>query len=357
MLVRARATIDLEAIASNWTALNHLSGAAETSAVVKANAYGHGATDVSRRLLKAGCRTFFVATISEGIELRTNVGPEPHIFVFNGAAASEYNAAKNANIVPVINSLKQLQDWQSSEFASTKNMILHVDTGMNRLGISPNELADVTNLVDGAAVSTVMSHLACAEEPDNEMNEYQRQLFSEIAGTWPEAKRSLSNSAGLALRSGAYAFDMVRPGIAIYGGGIELPTNKTLMPTITLEAPILSVFYAEVGSSTGYGATATFNERRRLATVGAGYADGISRSLSNKGSAAIEGERCRIVGRVSMDLTTIDITDIGAQVQPGMAVEFIGRYAGLEQQAAAAGTLGYELLTGISPRVERVWHG
>ncbi|MEO1405299.1 MAG: alanine racemase [Pseudomonadota bacterium] len=355
MLERTRATIDLEAIVSNWKVLDELSGAAETAAVVKANAYGHGAPEVSSRLSRAGCTSFFTATVNEALVVRKTLGADPIVYVFNGAMGDDLAAAATNNLTPVINSLSQLQAWRASTLSSSQAVVLHIDTGMNRLGIGMQDIAEAKALLTEISVSIVMSHFACADEPDHPMNDEQRRQFDQITKEWPGATRSLSNSAGLGLLDCAY--DLVRPGIALYGGGSPLPTKRPLQPAMTVEAPILTVFDVPAGANTGYGATKRFDTPRRLATVGIGYADGLPRSLSNQGFAYIGGERCEVVGRISMDLTTLDVTNVSAEVQPGVAAEFIGRYADLEQQAAAAGTLGYELLTGIGPRVERVWHG
>ncbi|MEO0881465.1 MAG: alanine racemase [Pseudomonadota bacterium] len=355
MLVRAKATIDPSAIVSNWKALHSIAGSAEIAAVVKANAYGHGVAEICPRLHGAGCRTFFTATVEEAVSVRNAVGPDVTVYVLNGVMGGDIPRAVANDLIPIINSLPQLKDWLASDLSTGTGAVLHVDTGMNRLGLSAGDINTASVLLDKSPVAMVMSHLACADEVDHPMNEEQRRRFVEIAHAWPEAKRSLSNSAGLGL--GDYGFDLVRPGIALYGGGVQLPTSAALQPAMTLEAPVLSVFDVPEGASTGYGATRHFDTPRRLATIGIGYADGLLRSLSNSGFAYIEGERCDIVGRISMDLTTLDVTAISCMVTPGMAAEFIGSHADLEAQAKAAGTLGYELLTGIGPRVERVWHG
>jgi len=211
-------------------------------------------------------------------------------------------------------------------------------------------------MLDGRPVGLVMSHLACADEADNPLNAAQREAFLEIAANWPDAKKSLANSAGLALDAKAYAFDLSRPGIALFGGGVPMPDEAgTLKPTLTLEAPILSVFMAPKGASTGYGATRRFGRERRLATVAIGYADGFPRASSNNGFGYIGGQRCKVVGRVSMDLTTLDVSDLTCPVAPGMMVEFLGGNAAIETQALEARTLGYELLTGLGTRVSRNW--
>ncbi|MEL7130230.1 MAG: alanine racemase [Pseudomonadota bacterium] len=352
------AKIDLSAILSNWQALGKLSAPGKAGAVVKANAYGHGARQVSQILAKAGCETFFTATTEEAIDVRKAVGSAPEILVFNGIPDQKADLAKTHRLTPIINTLHQLRGWRMQGLGETGPAVLHFDTGMNRLGLRPEDLPAVKEMLDGSSVGIVMSHLACADEPDTRLNAEQRTAFIELSAHWPEARKSLANSAGLALDGGAYAFDLSRPGIALFGGGVPMPAGgPQVVPALTLEAPILSVFMAPKGSSTGYGATRRFGRIHRLATVAIGYADGFPRAASNHGFAYIGGQRCKVVGRVSMDLTTLDVTDLTCPVAPGMMVEFIGANAQLEAQACEARTLGYELLTGLGPRVERIWNG
>ena len=356
MFTQPRATIDLNAIVSNWQALHRLTDGGEVGAVVKADAYGHGATRASAALLDAGCSTFFTATADEGVEVRAAVGDDAHILVFNGVPDEKADLAKAHRLTPVINTLHQLRGWRMHGLVDIAPAVLHFDTGMNRLGLRPEDLPAVKEMLDGRPVGIVMSHMACADEPDNPMNAAQRDAFVALSAEWPEARKSFSNSAGLALDGGSYAFDLARPGIALFGGGVALPTETPLRPAMILEAPILSVFMAPKGASTGYGATRRFGRHHRLATIALGYADGFPRAASNHGFAYVGGERCKIVGRVSMDLLTLDVTDLTCMVAPGMMVELFGPQADLETQAAEARTLGYELLTGLGPRVERVWH-
>lgn len=353
MHTQPRATIELSNIASNWKALNTLPGANEVGAVVKANGYGLGAGPVCRALFDAGCKTFFTATMEEGAEVRAILGDGPDIIVFHGIADSEVDLAKDHRLRPVLNTLHQLRTWRMHGLVETGPAILHFDTGMNRLGLRPEDIPAVKEMLDGRAVGVLMSHLACADEVDNQLNTAQREAFLEIASHWPEARKSLSNSAGMALGSD-FMFDLTRPGIALYGGGIPMGTQ--ISPVLTLHAPILSVFMAPKGASTGYGATRKFGRHHRLATVALGYADGFPRTSSNNGFAFIAGQRCKIVGRVSMDMLTLDVTDLTCMIAPGMMVELIGENAGLEDQAEEARTLGYELLTGLGKRIERVWN-
>lgn len=353
MYTQPRATIELSNIAANWKALCALPGAKEVGAVVKANGYGLGAEPVCRALADAGCQTFFTATMAEGVEVRAIVGETPDIIVFHGVTDGEVDIAKANRLRPVLNTLHQLRTWRMHELDDIGPAILHFDTGMNRLGMRPEDVPAITEMLGARPVGIVMSHLACADEADNPLNMTQKERFLDLAANWPDARKSLGNSAAMALGE-AYMFDLTRPGIALYGGGVAV--SETIKPVLTLEAPILSVFMAPKGASTGYGATRRFGRIRRLATVALGYADGFPRAASNNGFAYIGGQRCKIVGRVSMDLLTLDVTDLTCMIAPGMMAELIGTHAALEVQAEEAGTLGYELLTGLGPRIERIWN-
>lgn len=353
MFTQPRATIELSHIASNWKALCAMPGAKEVGAVVKANGYGLGVGPVCRALAGAGCKTFFTATIEEGAEVRAATGPDANIIVFHGITDKEVETAKAHRLRPVLNTLHQLRTWRLHGLVEIAPAILHFDTGMNRLGLRPEDVPAVKEMLDGRDVGMVMSHLACADEPDHPLNAHQRDSFLALAAHWPEAQKSLGNSAAMALGPD-YMFDLARPGIALYGGGVL--KNPSIKTVFTLEAPIVSVFMAPKGASTGYGATRRFGQSRRLATVAIGYADGFPRAASNNGFGYIARQRCKIVGRVSMDLLTLDVTDLTCMIAPGMMVELVGQNADLEAQAEEAGTLGYELLTGLGSRIERLWN-
>ena len=356
MHTQPRATISRANLAHNYHTLRKLASTGEVGAVVKANAYGHGVEGVTQCLSELGCQTFFTATTDEAVEVRAVVGEAATIMVFNGVPDEKADLAKAHRVTPIINTLHQLRGWRMHGMSEIGPAVLHFDTGMNRLGLRPEDREAVVEMLDGRPVGLVMSHLACADEPDNPLNRSQLNTFLEIAAQWPDARRSLANSAGLALDAETYAFDLVRPGIALFGGGVPMPQSAgALRHTLTLEAPILSVFMAPKGASTGYGATRRFGRERRLATVAIGYADGFPRASSNNGFGFLGGQRCKVVGRVSMDLTTLDVSDITCPVAPGMMVEFLGPNAGIEDQALEAGTLGYELLTGLGSRVHRNW--
>lgn len=345
-----RATIHCDHIADNWRALNAIHPGATTAAVVKANAYGLGLPQVTRALKLAGCDTFFVAYAEEGVAVRKTVGRGPRIFVLNGPVRGELAVYRDAELTAVLSSEHHLKLWAS---AARGTCALHFDTGMNRLGLSRTLLETETTALQRLAPVLVMSHLACADTPDHEMNKAQRAAFDEICTHFADTPASLANSAGCYLGR-AYAYDLLRPGIALYGGS-HPPKDVSLKTALTLEGAILSIFKGRAGETIGYGASHTLTEDRVLATCGIGYADGLLRAGSGRLHGWIDGVACPVLGRISMDLATLDITDAVKTAKPGARVEFIGENAKLELQAAASGTLGYELLTGLGNRVQRIY--
>jgi alanine racemase len=348
MSLLPRATVLTSNIVDNWRTLDALHPGATTAAVVKADAYGLGATKIGRALKVAGCSTFFVAYLDEGLTLRKAVGRGPRIFVLNGPMRGELAAYRDAELTAVLSSELHLKLWST---AARGTCAIHVDTGMNRLGL-PMALVDTeATALRRLAPVLVMSHLACADEPKHPMNLRQRRAFEEVADAFPDTPASLANSAGCFLGKG-FGFDLTRPGLALYGGSIP-PAGVELKPGVVLEATVLSLFTGHKGTSVGYGATHTLTEDRLLATCAIGYADGLPRAGSGKLKGWIDGVACPVAGRISMDLVTLDVTDGPKSVKPGSRVEFLGENAKLEAQAAACGTLGYELLTGLGPRVQR----
>lgn len=332
----ARLTVSPQAAATNWKFFAARS-AGETGAVVKADGYGLGADLIAPALAAAGARTFFVATLGEGLSLRGRLGDGPAIYVFNGPGPDESAAYAQAELIPVLNSPTQIALWDANAPHA-----LHVDTGMNRLGLKPHELSAAASLKP----VMVMSHLACSSEPAHAKNAAQRARFVEIAARFPEAKKSLAASGGVLLGRD-YTFDLTRPGIGLYGGAALDEANPPLSVVATLEAPILQAFDLPAGESVGYGATFTASLPIRAATVALGYADGWLRSLSGKGYGHIGGAVCPLLGRVSMDLMTIDIS-AAPDAREGDLVEFLGPNAKLDDVAARAGTISYEVLTSLS---------
>ena len=343
-----RATVHLANIAGNWRTLAGLHPKAVTAAVVKADAYGLGAARIGPALARAGCDAFFVAYPEEGTALRRAVGPDPTIFVLNGPARADLTAYHDARLTAVLSSEAHVALWTE---AGGLPCALHFDTGMNRLGLPAGLLASAGDALRGLAPVLVMSHLACADAPDHPLNVAQRTAFDAIAAAFPDVPASLANSAGCYLGRD-FGYGMTRPGIALYGGSAP-PARVKLQPAVTLEATILSVFDVKAGQTVGYGATFTAPQDMTLATVGLGYADGVLRSASNCFVGWLDGVPCPVAGRVSMDLLTIDVTKAQRAAKAGQRVEFLGAHAKLEDQAARANTLGYELLTGLGPRVER----
>jgi len=356
MSLRPRARVHLNNIADNWRTLSAHCGSAQTAAVIKADAYGHGLSSVAETLDSAGCEYFFVAHCFEGEAVRKTVGPHAVIYVLNGPSPYEEPIYRQNRLTPVINSDHQFQTlvtWLQSAGDFRNGYALHFDTGMNRLGLPLADAEQLSEATKDHPPSLIISHLACSESASNAMNTFQREQFEQITEKFPGVSTSLSNSGGVWLGTPFHG-NLTRPGIALYGGG-QPPADQPLKPGMTLEAPILQIRVVEAGETAGYGATHRFTKRTPLATVALGYGDGFPRSASNKGFATIDGTRCPIVGRVSMDLITIDISAATGLARPGVYAQFIGPEAPLEEQAALAGTIGYELTTGLTPRVTRIY--
>ncbi len=347
--------VDLDAVVENFHLCRHFSGA-PAAAVVKANAYGFGMEPVARTLAKAGCDTFFVARLEEGMALRPIV-PGARIFVLDGVAPETAAIFIAHRLTPVLNALWQITAWAQAASGSgtVLDAALHVDTGMNRLGLPAEELSVLAarpqRRLLGINPVLVMSHLACAEDASAPMNADQLARFRAVLAMLPPAPASLAASGGILLGKD-YAFDLVRPGIGLYGGNPRLEAPNPFKTSARLSARVLQVRRVDKGEGVGYAATFRAKRPTTLATVGLGYADGLMRAIGNRGAGAIAGKRAPVVGRVSMDLVTLDVTDIPG-VQIGTDVEFFGDTISLEDIAQAAGTASYEVLTGIGPRVER----
>lgn len=343
--------IDLGAIVDNWRLLAARVAPGLCAAVVKADAYGLGAAKVAPALAAAGCRTFFVAQLDEALAVRA-VLPQAEIAVLNGLLAGTSRVFLDARLTPVLNDLAQIERWRRK--GQARPAILHVDTGMNRLGLP---MADVARVGDpGFPVRAVMSHLACAEDA-TPMNEAQRQRFEAARALLPAASASFANSSGIFLGA-PYHYELARPGVALYGVNPTPGQPNPMRPTVRLLARVLQLREAAAGETVGYGATFGLERPTRIATIAAGYADGLLRSLSNRGRALAGGTTVPIVGRVSMDLITLDVTAADpAAVEPGSLVELIGSTHTVDDLAAEAGTIGYEILTSLGRRYHRVWRG
>lgn len=356
MSLRPRARIHLDHIAENWRTLRDAQVSGATASVIKADAYGHGMEKVAEALHDAGCDHFFVAHAFEGELARRTLGPHPTIYVLNGPNPYEEPLYRISALTPVINSLYQFQTlvaWMQSGGKLRNGYALHFDTGMNRLGLPVSDAQEIAEATAGSDPALIMTHLACSEAAANTMNAFQLAQLEAALSYFPNVPISLANSGGMWLGE-AYHADLTRPGFAVYGGG-NTPDGIDLKPGMTLEAPILQVHVGQAGDTVGYGATHTLTKPTPLATIALGYGDGFPRSASSKGFAMIDQMRCPIVGRVSMDLITIDVSAGVNLARPGVFAQFIGADALLEDQASLAGTIGYELTTGLTPRVERIY--
>ncbi|MFN6254519.1 MAG: alanine racemase [Acetobacteraceae bacterium] len=346
--------IDLGAIAENWRMLALRAAPGAVAGVVKANAYGLGAARVAPALYAAGCRHFFVAHIFEGVALRAALGAGPMIAVLNGFAPG---ADQDAALVPVLNSLGDVLAHAAAGRSAGRAQpaLLHLDTGMARLGLDAGEqarLAGDHSLLAGLELLYVMSHLACADEPGHPLNAEQAARFARACTGLPKFKRSFANSSGLFLGAD-YASDLARPGCALYGINPTPGAANPMREVVRLEAPILQIRDIPSGASVGYGASFVATRPSRIATIAVGYADGYLRCLSGQGVAAYRDMILPMVGRVSMDLITLDVTDAPG-IAPGDTVQLIGGAApSPDDLAARAGTIGYEILTSIGDRYRR----
>jgi alanine racemase len=353
----AELSIDLGAVQANYQTLqSHLTGA-ELAAVVKADAYGLGLEPVARALAQAGCETFFVATMAEGVDLRSLQG-DAHIHVFNGPLPGEEAAFTEHALVPVLNSLDQLQNW-SAHCAVSGNpgrADIQIDTGMTRLGLDPGDwaLAAVKpDLLQSVTLDLVLSHLACSDQPGHEMNLEQLAAFEAGAAEIGAPRKSLASSSGVFLGP-RYHFDMGRAGAALFGINPTPGNPNPMRQVVRIQGKILQVRSVDTFRSVGYGATHQATRPARIATVAIGYGDGYARALSNVGTAYIDSHEVAVVGRVSMDLTTFDVTGVPDHLlAPGQPVDLIGPRNPVDQIAAQAGTIGYEILTQIGWRYRR----
>ncbi|SLN12296.1 Alanine racemase, biosynthetic [Roseovarius litorisediminis] len=337
----AHLTIHLDAIIANWRALNAMTDS-ETAAVVKADAYGLGADRVGRALANIGVRTFFVAAAEEGAALRLALGPGPAINIFSGHMAGDADMIGDLQLTPMINSLDQM--IRHVEALPKHPFGLQLDTGMNRLGMEPAEWAAVREIALAQAPTLIMSHLACADEPDHAMNAQQLAAFHDMSDGL-DVPRSLANTGGILLGQ-PYHFDLSRPGIGLYGG---LPFVDA-QPVVTLDIPVIQTRKLEPGETVGYGNTFTATRETRIATIAAGYADGIIRAMGPKTQLFSGGQKCPVAGRISMDMIGVDITDLDHTPK---SLELLGRHQSVDTLADNADTIGYEILTSLGTRYKR----
>ncbi|CUW99370.1 Alanine racemase, catabolic [Agrobacterium fabacearum S56] len=351
-------TIDLGALRDNYLALAAMAPTSQTAAVVKADAYGLGADIVSQVLFEAGCRNFFVAHIDEALALRLRLSAEARIFVLNGLQPGNETSCAAMAVTPVLNSLEQIAQWaaHAKNLGKTLPAAVQIDTGMCRLGLSPEELevlASRPQLLDGIDIALVMSHLACADEPDHLSNAAQLSVMRKAAVAFPDVSVCFSNSGGIFLGND-YHNSLLRPGIALYGGAPSVTRPNPMKPVVRLDVAVIQTRDVPAGSLVGYGGSFEAAGPTRLATIAAGYADGLPRSLSNRGAAWYNGVRLPIAGRVSMDSIILDISalPLGTLTQ-GSFVQMIGPDQTLEDIAEDAGTIAYEILTGLGRRYRR----
>ncbi|OWO92217.1 alanine racemase [Rhizobium esperanzae] len=350
--------IDLAALGRNYRKLVSMLAPVCAGAVVKADAYGLGAEQVAKALYAQGCRHFFVAQFVEAVRLRPMLAQDAQIFVLNGLQPGNEIACADMNIVPVLNSLAQWQQWSAAARALKRCLpaVLQFDTGMSRLGFPPEERADLaTALRNGANIEGlfIMSHLASADETDGEQNSDQLAEMSCIAEEFPGFDVSFANSGGVFLGK-AYHGVLARPGIALYGGAPTAATVNPMEPVVSLDAAVIQTRCVSPGTKVGYGGAHVAQREMRLATIAAGYADGLPRSLSDRGAVYYKGTRLPIVGRVSMDSITVDMSALpeGA-LTLGSLVEVLGPHQTLEDIARDADTISYEFLTGLGDRYHR----
>lgn len=346
-MTTASLRIDLDAVLANWRALDAMTSAAtETGAVVKADSYGLGAAKVARVLAQAGVRKFFVAAAEEGASVRQALGEGPEIFVFSGHMAGDTEMIGDLALTPMLNSVEQVKRHFDALPGATFGVQL--DTGMNRLGLEPADWAGVSAQLIAAGPKLVMSHLACSDEPAHPMNAMQLKNFRDMTDGMG-LKRALSATGGILLGPD-YHFDVTRPGIGLYGG---LPF-ETARPVVRLSLPVVQIRTVEPGETVGYSNSWTATRVSRIATVAAGYADGLSRRLSGQATLWAGDTPCPLVGRVSMDLITVDVTDLADVPQ---SLDILGPHQGVDALADVAGTIGYEILTSLGHRYQRVYAG
>jgi alanine racemase len=335
-------TIDCGAVVRNWRRLCDIHAGGAVAAVLKADAYGLGAAPIATALRDAGCRHFFVATVEEGEALRTTLGEGPMIAVLDG-----FPAGRHKGLTPVLNSIAQFEGHSGP-------VILHVDSGMSRLGLPLSELealAEDPAPLERLEILYVMTHLAAAEEPQHPMNVAQLTRFNEACLGLPRARRSIANSSGIFLGP-RFGSDLARPGAALYGLNPTPGQPNPMEPVFTLSGQILQLRDIPAGQTVGYGGTWLATRPSRIATIGIGYADGLPRALEGKLQGRYQGQEFPMVGRVSMDLTTFDVTGIRG-VKPGRWIEIIRPGQDADQVAGMAGTIGYELLTSLGRRFRR----
>jgi alanine racemase len=358
-------TIDLDAIVANWRKLEKTAVPAECAAVIKADAYGCGIQPVARALAAAGCKTFFVATLDEA-RLAREALPAADLYVLDGFFQNSGDGFAKLNCRPVIGDLYELAEWDvfCRRSGWSGGAAIHIDTGMNRLGLTLVEANGIVPRINAGdhGITLVMSHLACAENPNHPLNARQVAAFRDIASLYDGVPASLANSSGIYLGP-QFQFDMVRPGAALYGVNPTPEADNPMLPVVDLKARIVQLRNVERGDSVGYGGTWTARRPTKLAIVSAGYADGYFRAAgSNDGTRGAEvivaGKRCPVAGRISMDLMVVDVTDLPDKTaRRGHMVTLLGDGITVDELAHHFGTIGYEVLSSLGSRYARIYKG
>lgn len=351
-------TVNLSALSGNYAKLSTLVAPAQAAAVVKADAYGLGAKRVCSELYASGCRHFFVAQFDEAVKLRPVLAADAKVFVLNGLQPGNEEACAQRGIIPVLNSLDQWRRWSATAKRRKCNLpaVLQFDSGMSRLGVPPEERSTLAAELAGQAsveILFIMSHLASADEFDSDQNDDQLVELKQISKEFPHLDISFANSGGIFLGK-EYHCQLARPGVALYGGAPSTREPNPMEPVVALEVAVVQTRTVPAGAKVGYSGTYIAEKETRLATIAAGYADGLPRSLSGRGAVYYNGTRLPIAGRVSMDSVTIDITALPeGTLSLGSLVEVLGPHQALEDLARDAGTVSYEILTRLGDRYHR----
>lgn len=358
MVAAGTLTISLDALRRNYRVIRDTASPAAAGAVVKADAYGLGAARIAPALYDEGCRDFFVAHLSEALALRPLLAADIRLYVLNGLQPGTELFCAEAGIIPVLNSIEQVANWSALGIPAPLPAVLQVDSGMSRLGLSPEEarrLASEPALLAGVKPLYLMSHLASADHPDKPQNRRQLAVLRELRDLFPGLGLCFANSGGVFLGP-EFQGDLVRPGIALYGGAPNPLSQGMLSPVVRLEVPVIQTRTVPAGSLIGYGGDYIASTETRLATVEVGYADGLPRSAAGKGAVYYAGVRLPFVGRVSMDSVVVDVSALppGA-LRLGSRVELIGPNQTIDQLAEASGTIAYEILTSLGRRYRRVY--
>ena len=351
--------IDLKSICHNFNKIKKkVSKNCIVAATVKANAYGLGIKQVSKALIKLKCKDFFVATLMEGIELRS-YNKSVHIYILNGLDLGKCSIYKKYRLTPVLNSIRQINEYETYQSKIKKSMdaIIHFDTGMSRLGLDEDEtkklINNKNNILKKTNVRYIMSHLACGDEPKNKKNNEQLKTFREISKSFKNIKTTLANSAGVLLGKN-YHFDMVRPGISIYGGNAQKNEKNTYRNVIKLTAKLIQIRQIKKGSTVGYGATYKAKQNMIIGTISLGYADGLNRLFSNNMKCYYKKKKINLIGRVSMDLVTLDLSKFQKKdIQINNRIEIINDQNNINQICVNIGTIPYEILTNLGHRYSR----